>query len=69
MDLKTPYIYGTKSYFPFKDNYRRLMSDLAINPDDDKWNDWINFNLNRIQDRMNYEEPRIEEVKILTKKK
>ena len=69
MDLKTPYIYGTKAYFPFKDNYRRLMSDLAINPDDDKWNDWINFNLNRIQDRMNYEEPRIEEVKILTKKK
>lgn len=65
--LDQPYLYGTRSYYPYKENYRELMSNLAINPDNDTWNAWINFNLNRLQDRMTYEEPRIEEVKTLIK--
>ena len=50
-----------------KENYRELMSNLAINPDNEGWNAWINFNLNRLQDRMNYEEERIEQAE--TRKK
>ena len=62
-----PLIYGTRSYFPFKQNYRQMMSELVINGDSDTWNTWINFNLNRIQDRINYEEPKLERVKTLIK--
>ncbi len=65
--LDQPYLYGTKAYYPMKENYRELMSNLAINPDNESWNAWINFNLNRLQDRMNYEEERIEQAE--TRKK
>ena len=62
-----PLIYGTRSYFPFRENYRSMMSELVTNGDSDTWNRWINFNLNRIQDRINYEEPKLERVKTLIK--
>ena len=43
------------------------MSNLAINPDNETWNSWINFNLNRFQDRMYYEEQKLENIKSLIK--
>ncbi len=65
--LSQPYLYGTRAYYPMKENYRELMSNLAINPDNETWNAWINFNLNRLQDRMFYEEQKIENIKTLIK--
>jgi len=62
-----PLIYGTRAYFPYRDTYRQLMADLVTKGDNDTWNDWINFNLGRIQDRMYYEEPQLERVKTLIK--
>ncbi len=58
-----PYIYGTRSYFPYRDNYRQLMADLVTKGNNDAWNNWINFNLNRIQDTMYYEDPVIQKYK------
>ena len=65
--LSQPYLYGTRAYYPLKENYRELMSNLAINPDNETWNSWINFNLNRFQDRMYYEEQKLENIKSLIK--
>ncbi|MBQ6538979.1 MAG: Fic family protein [Bacilli bacterium] len=62
-----PLIYGTRAYFPFRGNYRKNIADLVTHGDSDSWNSWINFNLNRIQDRMDYEESKLEKVKTLIK--
>lgn len=66
-DSDKPLLYGTRAYFPFRADYRQKMADLVTEGNNDAWNDWINFNLNRIQDRMSYEEPKIERVKTLLK--
>ncbi len=66
-DSDKPLLYGTRAYFPFRGDYRQKMADLVTEGNNDAWNDWINFNLNRIQDRMSYEEPKIERVKTLLK--
>ncbi len=50
--FELPTIYTSKNYMPFRSEYRSLIRKIALNPDNDTWNEWINFNLSRLQERI-----------------
>ena len=66
--LKAPAIYGTRSYFPYRGKYRELINNLAINPNNETWNEWFNFNLNRFEDQIFFLEEKLDKFKKLQKK-
>lgn len=47
-------LYLSREYSGFRDSYRDIIKDIAINPNDENWNKWFMFNLYRVQDRINY---------------
>lgn len=49
-----PTLYTSEAYFDYREQYRNKIADIAINPDDESWNNWINFNLNRTEDQLYY---------------
>ena len=63
-DIDLPLIYATRQYFPFRSAYRDLIKDIAINSDN-SWDNWINFNISRIQDSIYKSE---ENIKVLQRK-
>lgn len=56
-----PTLYGTRAYFPFRDKYRELIGNLATNPDNDNWNEWFDFNLNRMEDQVYFLDNKLEQ--------
>ena len=50
--LETPAVYGTRAYFPYRDDYRNLIYEIVKNNDDTSWNNWFKFNLNRFEDSL-----------------
>lgn len=50
----TPAFYTSDAYFDYRKQYRNKIADIAINPDNESWNNWVNFNLNRIEDQIFY---------------
>ena len=52
--LYLPVLYCSKAYTPYRAQYRDLIVQIALNPNYDTWNEWILFNLNRIQDQIFY---------------
>lgn len=67
--LDNPAVYGTRSYFPHRGRYRELISNLAINPNDDSWDEWFNFNLNRFEDSIYFLDQKLAKYKHLKLKK
>lgn len=55
----SPPLYSTRAYIPFRYDYRTLIKKLAINPTIEQWNNWFNFNLNRVEDTMYLMEDKI----------
>ena len=51
-ELSLPAIYFSKNYVPYRKEYRELLASIALNPNNDAWNEWISFNLHRMQDRI-----------------
>ncbi len=51
-NLTLPALYFSKKYLPYRKEYRDLIYKLAIKPDNDSWNEWIDFNLRRMQDQI-----------------
>jgi len=49
-----PPIYISSSYLHFRDQYRQKIGEIAINPNDETWIQWLNFNLNRFEDQLYY---------------
>lgn len=47
-----PVIYFSKTCIPYRALYRDLITDIAKMPSEENWNNWIKFNLNRIQDQL-----------------
>lgn len=47
-----PTIYCSKAYLPYRPQYRELISQLALEPNSENWNSWLNFNLYRLQDQI-----------------
>ena len=50
----TPAFYTSDAYFDYREQYRNKIADIAINPDNESWNNWVNFNLNRIENQIFY---------------
>lgn len=48
----SPAIYATRSYFPYRGEYRDLIASLVIDNNSEAWNNWFKFNLNRILDQI-----------------
>ena len=51
-ELPLPAIYFSKNYVPYRKEYRELLASIALNPNNEAWNEWISFNLHRMQDRI-----------------
>lgn len=47
-----PAIYFSKNYIPYRAQYRELIKKLALSPHNEEWNNWIDFNLRRMQERI-----------------
>ena len=54
--LNLPALYFSKTYIPYRKEYRDLISQIAIDPSVLTWNEWIRFNLNRVQDQIYFNE-------------
>ncbi len=65
--IDTPILYGTKSYFPYRDKYRNLICNIVVDPNQDNWDKWFEFNLNRVEDQMYFLDDKIEYYKKLVK--
>lgn len=51
-NFNLPPIYFSKNYIPYRYEYRELIAKIATNPDNETWNEWIMFNLKKLQDRI-----------------
>lgn len=49
-----PTLYTSDAYFDYREQYRNKIADIAINPDNESLNNWVNFNLNRAEDQIFY---------------
>lgn len=63
-----PPIYATRCYYPFRGKYRGLITDLVRNNDEESWNNWFLFNLNRIEDQIDSSNENINLIKRMAKK-
>lgn len=61
--LDLPVLYASRQYFPYRGEYRNLLKNIAINKDEEAWNNWISFNLKRLQESLYVDEQRIETIK------
>lgn len=68
IDMPMPAIYISRSYYPYRNQYRDKIRNIAINMDDVSWNDWFNFNLNRFEDQLFYVDYNLDEYKKIIKK-
>ena len=61
--FESPALFGTRSYFPFQYDYRKLIQNLAVDPSNENWNQWFRFNLNRAEDTMYFMDHKLEQYK------
>jgi len=54
LDLPLPLVYATRQYATYRDEYRQKVEKIVLNNDKKAWEDWLSFNLNRIQDGIFY---------------
>ncbi|MBP5678785.1 MAG: Fic family protein [Bacilli bacterium] len=54
LDLPLPVVYGSRQYAAYRDDYRQKVTNLVIRNRSDAWDDWLLFNLRRIQDSIFY---------------
>lgn len=60
-----PILYTSRQYYPYKDEYRNKIKDLVVINDTDAWNNWISFNLKRLQDKIYDTQNKLENIKIV----
>lgn len=59
----SPPIFATRSYFPYKSDYREKINDLVTLNNNESWENWFIFNLYRIEDAIYVSEANLEELK------
>lgn len=67
IELPSPAIYISRSYYPYRDEYRNKIKEIAVNSSDDTWNKWFDFNLNRLEDQLFYISENLEQYKKIIK--
>lgn len=61
--FESPAIFATKSYYPYRKQYRDKINDLVVYGDNDSWMRWFEFNLDRIEDAIDFNKRNIQELK------
>lgn len=61
--FKNPALYATRSYYPYRGEYRNLIKNIVLCPDSENWNNWFIFNLKRLEDQMFLNMNNLEELK------
>ncbi len=51
-NFELPPIYVTPSYYPHRDEYRKLIANICKQNDSEAWNKWFDFNLYRLEDQI-----------------
>lgn len=51
-NFENPPIYATRSYFPYRGEYRDIIASLVVDNNSEAWNRWFKFNLYRIEDQI-----------------
>ena len=59
-NLELPVLYLSKNYLMYHKQYRDLTKDIAI---DQNWESWLNFNLNMMDEQLNYTTNNLETIK------
>ena len=67
MYLSNPALYCSKSYYDFREQYRKKIGEIAIDANNDSWDSWINFNLNRIEEQIYYANNKLADYKKIIK--
>lgn len=63
--LKLPALYFSKTYIPYRKEYRDLICKIALDPTNQTWNEWITFNLRKVQDQIYFNECNLERTRKL----
>lgn len=50
--LEMPAIYMSKNYLLTRGQYRGLITDIAVDKNDNAWNRWFNYNLNMVDEQL-----------------
>lgn len=66
-NLSSPALYVTRAYYPQRNEYRSLIRNMAIEPNNENINNWIKFNLRRTEDTLYCNNEKVEKVKLLKK--
>ncbi len=66
-DFSNPILYCSKMYYPQRGEYRRLTVQMAKNPDNEAFDNWILFNHKIFRNQIYRNEERIRELKISRK--
>lgn len=66
-NLNSPALYVTRAYYPQRNEYRSLIRNMAIEPNNENINNWIKFNLRRTEDTLYCNNEKVEKVKLLKK--
>ncbi len=51
-----PALYFSKTYIPYRKEYRDMICQIALDPSIETWNKWITFNLRKVQDQIYFNE-------------
>ena len=54
IDLNLPIVYASRQYAAYRDNYRQKVEKIVLENNSEAWNEWISFNLSRLQDGLYY---------------
>ncbi len=65
VNLNLPALYFSKTYIPYRKEYRDLISKIALNPTNQTWNEWIVFNLRKVQDQIYFNEDNLKRTRKL----
>ena len=61
--FESPVIYATKSYFPYRKQYRDKINDLVVCGDNNSWCSWFEFNLDRLEDSIDFNRQKLHELR------
>lgn len=62
-DFASPFIYSSRSYLAYRYDYRDKLGEVAICPNEENWDQWIKFNLLRLEEQIFYNRNKLKEYK------
>lgn len=65
VNLNLPALYFSKTYIPYRKEYRNLIGKIALEPTNQTWNEWIGFNLRKVQDQIYFNEENLKRTRKL----